>query len=304
MRRLLLASLLLASANGLAAPKLSRELARKRIYELSSSKLLPAAIEIREIQPEPSNQATVESTITVALQFKKTSGGVWTVDSIRLGDADWLNMNELLGAIYHGRPAELTAPPPLPQLKPLTPVEGLHVNQNDFEKERGRMLELGESPLIPGSIEIRRVISQSETRTIAEATVTMVFRFVYNARSKRWTIEAARLGDREWINTVDLTATLNETRRRQTVSMMEELASAIEKYRMSKGSLPPAKDIGTLVDILYPDYMKDLVRFDGWGQEIQYSISGATFRLRSRGLDGMFYTDDDVVVTAGTPSRP
>jgi hypothetical protein len=188
--------------------------------------------------------------------------------------------------------------------KPVTPIEALHINQSDFEKERSRMIELGASPLIPGAIEIRRVISQNDVRTIAESTVTMGFRFKHGRRSSDWTIEAARLGDRDWIDTGDLLATLNEGRRRSTLALMQELAAAIEKYRQEKGALPPAKDVRELNDVLHPRYIGQLVRVDGWGHEIDYSASGSTFRLRSRGPDGRPFTADDLVVNPGQPPGP
>ena len=106
------------------------------------------------------------------------------------------------------------------------------------------------------------------------------------------------------VNTVDLIATLNEGRRNQTLAMMEKVVTAIERYRKEKGTLPAAKNITELADILHPEYTSDLVREDGWGQEIEYSASGSTFRLRSKGPDGKFFTTDDIVVNPGAPHGP
>src|SRR5207302_2023104 len=142
------------------------------------------------------------TTITLAFQFKKTDSGEWDVDAIRFGDRDWVNMSELLAAINHGRlPAAPALPPRATAARPVPSIEKFHVNTSDFEKERARMIELGASRLVPGAIEIRRVISQSDVRTIAESTVTMGFRFKRAAKPNDWMIEAARLGDREWIDT-------------------------------------------------------------------------------------------------------
>src|SRR5690242_5832846 len=107
MRRLHFFLLFLLATSSFAAPKLSRDLARKRISELGSSQLVADAVEIREITPEGPDHVIVESTITLAFQFKKTDEGAWAVDAIRLGDRDWVNMNELLAAIYHGNPPKL-----------------------------------------------------------------------------------------------------------------------------------------------------------------------------------------------------
>src|SRR5262249_28329463 len=133
MRHLYLLLLTLVAASAFAAPKLSRDVARKRISELSSSQLVPDAIEIREISQDSAGRAIVETTITLAFLFKKTSEG-WAIDAIRLGDADWMDMSELLAAIYHGAPPEVTASPAIPVPKRMTPIEALHINQSDFEK--------------------------------------------------------------------------------------------------------------------------------------------------------------------------
>jgi len=304
MRRFQLLLLILFTTTSLAAPTLSRELARQRISEFASSKLVLDAIEIRRITQDSADHATVESTVTLAFQFKKTDQGLWTVDAIRLGDRDWVNMSELLAAIYHGKPPVTTAAPSVSRAKPITPIETFHVNRSDFEKERARMIELGSSPLVPDAIEIRRVISDNDVRTIAESTVTLGFRFVHGPKSTDWRIEAARLGDRDWIDTIDLIATLNEGRRRDTLAMMQKLAAGIERYRAENKSLPRARSIEELTDILHPHYLNDLIRVDGWGQEIEYSASGSTFRLRSRGPDGRFFTPDDIVVNPGPAPGP
>src|SRR2546423_8556711 len=93
--------IVLMTAPGVAAPKLSRELARKRISELAQFKLVPDAIEIRRIDSDGDNGAIAETTVTLAFQFKKTNGGPWAIDAVRLGDSDWVNMTELLAAIHH-----------------------------------------------------------------------------------------------------------------------------------------------------------------------------------------------------------
>src|SRR5215469_17431291 len=134
-RRLNAFLLLLLATTSFAAPSLNRDLARKRISELASTNLAADAIEIREITLEPPGSAIVESTVTLAFQFKKTDAGAWTVDAIRLGDRDWVNMSELLAAIYHGNPPAVSATPSIVP-KPITPIEALHVNQSAFERER------------------------------------------------------------------------------------------------------------------------------------------------------------------------
>src|SRR5262249_24600594 len=149
----------------------------------------------------------------------------------------------------------------------------------------------------------RRVISQNDVRSIVESTVTMGFRFRRFGKSD-WEIEAARLGDRDWVVTTDLFDTLNEGRRRETVAILENLGTGVNKFRSKNGSLPVATGITELTNILHPDYMTDLVRLDGWGQELEYSGSGSTFRLLSRGADGRWGTPDDIAFDGNSPPRP
>jgi hypothetical protein len=172
------------------------------------------------------------------------------------------------------------------------------------DEVRQRIAAIGQSSLVPDAIEIRRIVSQSETSAIAESTVTLAFQFKRPDAKAEWRIEAVRLGDRDWVSLDELVAAINEGRRRTTAQSVQQLAEGIEKYRAASGSLPPAKDIVTLTDLLYPRYMSVLVREDGWGNPLIYEPTGAaTFRLLSIGADGRRGTPDDVAVetSSGTP---
>ena len=169
------------------------------------------------------------------------------------------------------------------------------------DEARKKIAEIGRSNLVPDAIEIRRIVSQTDTQAIAEATITLAFQFKRDAPNAEWRIQAVRLGDRDWISLDEILAGINEGRRRTTTDAMRKLAEAVEKYRSSNGSLPKATDIVGLTDILHPKYMSDLVREDGWGNPIIYEVTGpSAFRLISRGADALPGTRDDIVVTAGS----
>ena len=172
------------------------------------------------------------------------------------------------------------------------------------DEARKKIAEIGRSNLIPDAIEIRRIVSQTNTQAIAEATITLAFQFKRDNPDAEWRIQAVRLGDRDWISLDELLAGINEGRRRATVVAMQKLAAAIEKYRAATGSLPDAKDIVGLTDILNPQYMNELVREDGWGKPIVYEVTGpSTFRLLSWGADGEPGTRDDIVVTSESSAQ-
>jgi hypothetical protein len=173
------------------------------------------------------------------------------------------------------------------------------------DEARKKIADIGRSRLVPDAIEIRRIVSTSENEAIAEATITLAFQFKRANPNADWKIEAVRLGDRDWISLDELLAAINEGRRRTTTQAMQELSAAVEKYRTTNGSLPNARDIVALTDILHPSYMSLLVREDGWGNPIVYQVTGpSSFRLISRGPDGREGTSDDLVFENGRSTTP
>jgi Type II secretion system (T2SS), protein G len=178
-------------------------------------------------------------------------------------------------------------------------------NRLSHDEARRKINEIGRSKLIPDAIEVRRIISQNENEAIAEATITLAFQFKRANPFADWRVEAVRLGDRDWISLDELLAAVNDGRRRTTTQSLQELAAGIEKYRMAHGTLPDARDIVGLTDILNPTYMTHLVREDGWGHPIIYEVTpGSNFRLISMGPDGRRGTPDDIVVENGRALTP
>ena len=170
---------------------------------------------------------------------------------------------------------------------------------------RKKIASIGQSNLVPDAIQILRIVSQSDTSAIAESTVTLAFQFKRANSNAEWRIESVRLGDRDWISLDELLAAIDEARRRTTTQAMQQLVEAVEKYRSKNGALPAASDIVKLTDILYPAYMPNLVREDGWGNPIIYEVTGqSTFRLVSRGGDKRRGTADDVVIENSRSAAP
>ena len=173
------------------------------------------------------------------------------------------------------------------------------------EEARQKVAEIGGSEFVPGAVQIRRIVSQSEDEGIAESSVTLAFQFKRDAEGK-WHVEAARLGDRNWVDIAELLAAVNEGRRRDTEASLQKVAAGIDGYRKTTGSIPNVRNIVGLTDILHPLYMTDLVREDGWGQPIDFEVTaGSAFRLVSKGPDGLRGTSDDIVVgSAGSADHP
>jgi type II secretion system (T2SS) protein G len=75
------------------AARLSHDEARKKIAEIGSSNLIP-----------DDTSAIAEASVTLAFQFKRASGNSdWRIEAVRLGDRDWISLDELLAAINEGR---------------------------------------------------------------------------------------------------------------------------------------------------------------------------------------------------------
>jgi hypothetical protein len=164
------------------------------------------------------------------------------------------------------------------------------------DEVRKQIAAMGKSSLLPDSIQIQRIVSQSDTAAIAETTVSLAFEFKRDKDSGPWTIASVRLGDRDWIDVNELLAAINENRRRTTLESLQKLAAGIAAYRQGTGNAPNANEIVGLTNLLHPLYMSDLIRLDAWGRPIQFEISGSSYRLISYGADGVRGTPDDIVV--------
>lgn len=169
---------------------------------------------------------------------------------------------------------------------------GARLSHDEIRKQ---IADMGTSTLVPKSIAIRRVVTQSGNRAIAETTVELAFQFQRDSDVSPWYIASVRLGDQNWVSVPELIKALNESRRKQTDESIQKLTAGIAGYRAATGSLPVASTIQALADLLHPRYMSDLVLDDGWGHSFEIESSTPEFRFRSRGPDGRLSTPDDIV---------
>ena len=171
---------------------------------------------------------------------------------------------------------------------------GCSSSRLSHDEARKQIAEIGNASLVPDSIHIQRIVSQTDKDVIAETSVAMAFEFQRTKSSEPWHIAAVRLGDRDWVGVAEIVAAVNESRRRTTLESFQKLAVGIEAYRQRNGASPNATDIVGLTNTLHPTYMADLVRLDAWGRPIRYEVVGAGFRLLSDGADGVRGTPDDL----------
>ena len=159
---------------------------------------------------------------------------------------------------------------------------------------KAKILELGLLDLTDKQVHVQRIIHSGEDQAVAEASLQMAFRLA-KSKGKDWQVNAIRLGDRDWISTQAFLAALNEVRARQTQQSLEQLQEGIRKYQAKRGALPVVADIVKLTDLLFPEYMAEVVRYDAWSHEFKISFAGgSTLQLSSAGPDGIPGTADDI----------
>ena len=175
-------------------------------------------------------------------------------------------------------------------------ISGCSSARLSHDEARKRIAEIGNASLVPESIQIQRIVSQSDKNAIAETSVALAFEFQRDKASDPWRIAAVRMGDRDWVGVDEIIAAVNESRRRKTLESFQKLAAGISVFEQRTGAAPKASDIVSLTDLLHPAYMADLVRLDAWGHPIRYEVLGTRFRLSSDGADGVRGTADDLLL--------
>lgn len=168
---------------------------------------------------------------------------------------------------------------------------GARLSHDEIRKQ---IADLGTSTLVPNAVAIRRVVSQSGNRAIAETTVDLAVQLERDSSGSPWHITSVRLGDQNWVSVPELISALNEAKRKITEASLEKLVAGVASYTQRNGSAPVAGDINAMEDVLHPTYMRDLVLDDAWGRPIEVE-KGPPLRFRSLGQDGQRGTADDLV---------
>ncbi len=167
---------------------------------------------------------------------------------------------------------------------------------------RRQIVELGDAALPTDDVQIQRIVTELGGRAIAEAHVRLTFQFERSADGE-WTIVAARLGDRNWIDIDSLISAIEARSTDETAAALDSLAAGIDAYATRNGSLPEVSPARPVSDVLHPLFMNEPVRDDAWGGRIGYTADGDGYELRAPGPDGTAGTGDDVVLrrAASTP---
>jgi hypothetical protein len=153
--------------------------------------------------------------------------------------------------------------------------------------------QLGLADFKDQQIQIQRVIQAGEDHAVVEANLQMAFR-LSKTNGQDWEVNAIRMGDRNWIDVKSFLSALDEVRARETRESLLRLQEGIRKYQASAGALPQAADIVKLTDLLYPAYMPEVLRYDGWNHEFVVKSTPQDVQIISAGPDGIPGNADDI----------
>ncbi|MCI0420703.1 MAG: hypothetical protein L0312_15995 [Acidobacteria bacterium] len=156
-----------------------------------------------------------------------------------------------------------------------------------------KIREMGLIDFKDKQIQVQRIIHAGEDQAVAEASLQMVFR-LSKAKGQDWQVTAVRLGDREWIDAKAFLSALNEVRARETRQSLEHLQEGIRKYQAKRGALPAVSDIVGLTDLLFPEYMPEVIRYDAWSRELTVKSTADACQIISAGPDGIAGNADDI----------
>lgn len=143
-------------------------------------------------------------------------------------------------------------------------------------------------------VEVLKVNEYGE-HAVAEVKVTTAFRFLKTPQG--WKLQEIRTPDGQWQRLDLLERALDQIKTQETRNDLSRLARAIDLFRQDRGSLPPARDIVELNDLLVPQFIPAVVRTDLWSSELVFEARGTSYRLASPGPDRKTGTADDIEIS-------
>jgi hypothetical protein len=163
-------------------------------------------------------------------------------------------------------------------------------------KIRDKIQQLNLIDLKDDQIAVGKVSFSGQSQAVAEANVELTFH-LSKSKDGDWNVDSIRMGDRDWVSVKDFQSAMNEVRAQRTRENLQKLRQAMERYREKNGDYPQADNTIKLTDILFPAYISEAIRYDGWNHELIYkSLDHQTWKISSSGPDGIPGDADDIVV--------
>ena len=161
-------------------------------------------------------------------------------------------------------------------------------------KAKEKISELGLIDFKDKQIQVQKIVQSGESQAVAEANLQLTFR-LSRSKDSDWEVDAIRLADRDWVEMRTFLTALNEVRVRQTRESLLRLQEGIRKYREQTGALPDGSTIVKLTDALFPNYLREVIRYDAWNQELAVRASDAgAYQIISAGPDKILGNGDDI----------
>lgn len=118
--------------------------------------------------------------------------------------------------------------------------------------------------------------------------------FKLTRAGSNWEITEVRVGPGQW-ESIDLVReAIAREKTRRTEEDLQTLKAAAVAYLHANGQQVAARTIAELDDLLSPQFVERVIRFDYWGRELRIEASPQGRRIISAGPDGRFGTQDDI----------
>jgi hypothetical protein len=149
----------------------------------------------------------------------------------------------------------------------------------------------------PDQVQIKKITGGVGGDVVIEAQIETAFRVTKEKGG--WRVAEARLGSGQWESFELIEEAVRQEKIRRTNALLRQIAAGIGEYKTDRGQFVEADEFAKLLDLLSPRYLKNIQRFDLWGQELEYRGTANSYRLVSDGPDRKSGTKDDLVVEDG-----
>jgi hypothetical protein len=150
------------------------------------------------------------------------------------------------------------------------------------------------------SVDVESVSQVTSGQAVVQTRIPAAFRL--ERKGGEWVIREVKIGDNPWQKLEMVVAALNQLMKEETRKMLEQVASALDRYYAKNARLPEFTDYVGLSDALNPDFLTPLIRLDSWGQPlVAVRLSSSGVQLSSAGPDGKTGTQDDIAIDRKYP---
>ncbi|MGB8510109.1 MAG: type II secretion system protein GspG [Pyrinomonadaceae bacterium] len=288
------------SAQKRPKPALKEKDARRAIAVAPGLALKTGAVRIRDISAAGVTPVIVVAEVTTAFRFRRgedkegaggavvvvvrpaptdEAGGVpWRLAEMRTGDRSWEEISLLVAPL--GAENVRRARSALESLAADFETQQRELQSNkEIARDGLRMTTF--SPLVSSAV--------------AEVGVEAAFRLERDGGGK-WRVAEVTIGDASSGDINALVASVNAQKNERARVELDEIKSALERFRAERGFYVVAKDEAALLDSLSPRYLKRVIRIDPWHRPYRYEGTRENYFLRSDGADGSAGTVDDIGV--------